>query len=131
MLAQLSDFMTVRLRLGALTGVVLLTTALAEGEALSAPLAGVSRPLEPDHLEDLVQVGGSKHRDHRGADRRGYHHYQFRHAGDFPHYRYTYLEDEYAGSDYFPPQPRYFSHRYNWYPPFATFRTPDPLWYVW
>jgi hypothetical protein len=130
MLTQLSDLMTVRLRLGALIGIALLTTAFAENQALANPLAGASRQLEPDHLNDLVQVGGSKHRDHRAVEGR-YHHYQFRFAGSFPHYRYTYLEDEYAGADYFPPQPRYFSHRYNWYPPFATFRNPDPLWYVW
>jgi hypothetical protein len=127
MVKQLPNFMTVKFRLATLSGVALLTMVF-EGQALSAPLAGASRQLEPDHLEDLVQVGGSKHRDHRAVDRRGYHHYPFRYAGN---YRYTYIEDEYAGADYFPPQPRYFSHRYNWYPPFATFRNPDPLWYVW
>ena len=132
MITQLPNLMTVKFGLGALTGLALLTTVFAESQAQSAPLAGASRQLEPDHLKgDLVQVGGLRYRDHRAVDRRGHHYYRFRYAGNFPHYRYMVLEDEYDGADYFPPQPHYFSHRYNWYPPLATFRNADPLWYVW
>src|SRR5262245_11949733 len=132
MTTQLPNFVTVRFGLGALTGVALLTAVLAESQALSAPLAGASRRLELNQVNgDLIQVGSSRYRDHLAVGRRGYHLYRFHYAGKFPHYRYTDFEDEYDGPDYFPPQPHYFSHRYNWYPPLATFRKIDPLWYAW
>jgi hypothetical protein len=132
MITQLPKLMTVKFRLGALTGVAVLLTVLGESQALSAPLAGASRQLEPDPVvRDLLHVGGLKYRDHRAVDRHGYHHFRFRYAGNFPYYRYTVFEEEYDSPDYFPPQPHYFSHRYNWYPPLATFRKADPLWYAW
>jgi len=131
MITQLSNRMTVKFRLGALTGIALLTTVLAESQALSAP-AGSSRQLEPDQLKcDLVQVGGSRYRERRAADKHGYHHFRFRYSGNFPYYRYTVFEDGYDSPDHFQSQPHYFSHRYNWYPPLATFRKADPLWYAW
>ena len=63
----------------------------------------LTRPCGFDrHLKgDLVQVGGSRQRN-RAVDRRGYHHFRFRYAGNFPHYRYMDLEDEYDGARLLP-----------------------------
>ena len=132
MIKQLPAFSTIKCNLAALVGVVLLTALFAGSQARSAPLAGVSRQLESHQASgDLVPVGGLKYRNRRALDRYGSHHFRFRYTGDFPHYRYSTFEEADEGDDYYPPQPRYFSHRYNWYPPTATFRYADPLWYAW
>jgi hypothetical protein len=129
MLMPVPSPISVKPRLGALTGLALLTTVLAWNQALSAPLAGASRQLEPDHAPgDLIQVGGSRYRGHRTIERYGHHHFRLRHTGNQD--RYSLSENGYEGVEYLPRSP-YYSHRYNWYPPIATFRYADPLWYVW
>lgn len=132
MVRQLPSLITVKRRLGALTGLALLTTVFAEDQVFSAPLSGASRQIEPDHVNsEIVRIKSVKYRGQSTVDRRGYRYYHFRYAGDFPQYRYTVFEEGYASGDYFPPEPHYYSHRYNWYPPLTTFRNVDPLWYAW
>ena len=132
MLMQFRRPISVKLRLGALAGLTILTTVFAEDQVFSAPLSGASRLLEPKHVNgEIVRIKGVKYRGQSAVDRRGYRYYRFRYAGSFPQYRYSVFEEGYASDDFFPPVPHYYSHRYNWYPPLATFRNVDPLWYVW
>jgi hypothetical protein len=131
MIKQLPNFLTIKSNLAALAGVAFLTATFAGSQAQPAPLAGVSRQLDSHKVSgDVVPVGGLKYRNRRALDRYGYH-FRFRYTGSFPHYRYMVIDDAYRGDDYLPPQPRYFSHRYNWYPPTATFRHADGPWYAW
>jgi hypothetical protein len=132
MVQQHREFATLTSRLAALAAVALLAALFAGSQAQSASLAGVSRQLASYQAHgDLVPVGGVKYRDHRALDQYGYHHFRFRYTGDFPRYRYLTFDEAYEGDDYYPPQPHYFSHRYNWYPPTATFRYADGPWYAW
>jgi hypothetical protein len=132
MFTQLPNYMMVKFTLGALSAVGLLMMVGPECQALPAPLFDASRQLNPDQAKsDLIQVAGAKQRAYRLAHKRDSRHFRFRYVGSFPHYRYTVFEEDYASADYLPPQPHYFSHRYNWYPPLATFRNADPLWYSW
>jgi hypothetical protein len=129
---QLPNFVTIKSQLAAMAGVALLTALFAESQAQAAPLAGALRQLKPHQTEGaLVRVGAKVIRERRALDRYGYHHLRFRNAGEFAGYGYTDLDDSYEGDEYYPPQPHYFSHRYNWYPPLATFRYADGPWYAW
>jgi hypothetical protein len=132
MVQQIRGFVCSRSRLAALAAVALLSVAFTSSQAQSAPLAGVSRQLESHQAHSgFVPVGGKHFRNRRALDRYGDHHFRFRYTGDFPYYRYMTFEEANEGDGYYPPQPRYFSHRYNWFPPTATFRYVDPLWYAW
>jgi hypothetical protein len=132
MFKQLPNCAAKKSKFAALAGVALLIAPFAASQGQSAPLAGASRQLDANHVKgDFIQVGGLKQRDYRAADRHGYHHFQFRYSGDFPHYRYLTFDEAYEDDGYYPPQPHYFSHRYNWYPPAATFRYADGPWYAW
>src|SRR5262245_19414219 len=127
MITQLPNPMMVKFTLGALTVVGLVMTVAPECLALPAPLVSASRHLNLDQAKsDLIKVSDSKHRAYRHADQHGPRQFRFRYANTFPLHRYTTFDEDYASSDFFPPQPKYFSHRYSWYPPLATFRNPDP-----
>jgi hypothetical protein len=132
MVQQIRGIVCSRSRLAALAAVALLSVAFTTSQAQSASLTGVSRQLQsPQAHGHFVPVGGKNYRNRRALDRYGYHHYRFRYTGDFPHYRYLTFDEGGESDDYNPPRPRYFSHRYSWYPPLATFRSVDPLWYAW
>jgi hypothetical protein len=136
MVHQIRGFANFRSRLAALAAVALLSVGFTGSQAQSAVLAGVARQLERQ-LEfhqahgGFVLIGGKHYRNGRALDRYGSRHFRFRYTEDFPYYRYMTFEEAGEGDDYYPPQPHYFSHRYNWYPPLATFRNADPLWYSW
>ena len=125
------DF-SIRTKRAALAGNVLLALLLPTSQAQPAPLAGAVRQLKPHQIKGaLVPVGTKVFRDRQAVAQYRHHQFRFRYAGAFPGYRYGVLDDNYDGADYYPPQPHYFSHRYNWYPPLATFRYPDGPWYAW
>jgi hypothetical protein len=131
MAKQLPNFVPIKSRRAALAGGVLLTAFFAAAQAYSAPLAGAPRHLDSDlTMGGLVRVGGVTSINDRAFERRGYRHWRFRYTGRFPRYRYTVIHDGDEARDDYPQWPRYFSYRYNWYPPTATFRDIRPG-YAW
>ena len=114
----------------ALAASALLTLLLAESPAQSAPLAGASPQLKAYQTAGVHRrIAAKALRERRALAR--HHHVRSRYAATFPRYRHAFVDYGYEGDNYYPAQPHYFSHRYNWWPPLATFRYPDGPWYAW
>jgi hypothetical protein len=132
MVKHFPAFVLLKSKIAAFAAVALLTALFPTGQLHSAPLAGSPPQLKLHQAEGVfVLIGTKAFHERRALNRYGYHRVRFRYAGTFPGYRYTVLNGNYEDSDYYPPQPHYFSHRYNWWPPLATFRYPDGPWYAW
>jgi hypothetical protein len=132
MFTQLRNCAANKSKLFVLAGASLLAAQLASSQAQSAPLADAFGQLQTNRVSgELIPVGGLRSQYHARAGRYGHQGSGFAYTGIVPRYRYSFLDGNYEGEDYHPPQPHYFSHRYNWWPPLATFRYPDGPWYAW
>jgi hypothetical protein len=115
-----------------LAGASIILTQSVSSQTVAAPLAEPSFQLKASQAPGVhTRIAAKALHDRRALYTYNHHHSRFHYAGRVRRHRYTLLQYDYDGGDYYPPQGHYFSHRYNWWPPLATFRYPDGPWYAW